>query len=100
MTEDLAKNTVIPAQAGIQNLGVGTMVAMEPRMSQVFYTFFTPTLASASRPFTPLIPTILHKRHSPYDGEIPMHLLDGLSLLLASGLFIYLLVALLRAGRS
>ncbi|MEK1942077.1 MAG: K(+)-transporting ATPase subunit F [Pseudomonas sp.] len=29
-----------------------------------------------------------------------MHLLDGLSLLLASGLFIYLLVALLRAGRN
>jgi len=29
-----------------------------------------------------------------------MQILDGLSLLLASGLFIYLLVALLRAGRS
>jgi K+-transporting ATPase ATPase F chain len=29
-----------------------------------------------------------------------MSVLDGVSLLLAAGLFIYLLVALLRAGRS
>jgi K+-transporting ATPase ATPase F chain len=29
-----------------------------------------------------------------------MSVLDGVSLLLAAGLFVYLLVALLRAGRS
>jgi K+-transporting ATPase ATPase F chain len=32
--------------------------------------------------------------------EISMSILDGVSLLLAAGLFIYLLVALLRAGRT
>ncbi len=67
---------------------------------RVFYAFFTPRPRFTSRPFTPPVPTISRKRQSPYDGEISMHLLDGLSLLLASGLFIYLLVALLRAGRS
>ena len=38
-------------------------------------------------------------RQSPYDGEFFMSVLDGVSLLLAAGLFVYLLVALLRAGR-
>jgi K+-transporting ATPase ATPase F chain len=36
----------------------------------------------------------------PYDGVFSMSVLDGVSLLLAAGLFIYLLVALLRAGRN
>lgn len=35
-----------------------------------------------------------------YDGEHCMSVLDGGALLLAAGLFGYLLVALLRAGRG
>jgi len=36
----------------------------------------------------------------PYQGENSMSILDGVSLLLAVALFIYLLVALLRADRN
>jgi K+-transporting ATPase ATPase F chain len=37
---------------------------------------------------------------TPYDGANPMSVLNGVSLLLAVALFIYLLVALLRADRN
>jgi K+-transporting ATPase ATPase F chain len=52
-----------------------------------------------SRSFTPLLTTITYTRQLPYDGEISMSVLDGVSLLLAAGLFIYLMVALLRADQ-
>ncbi|GGL41991.1 hypothetical protein GCM10009091_24860 [Pseudomonas brenneri] len=65
---------------------------------------FTPSL----RPLHPLALVPLrhscgqcpHTRQSPYDGETSMSVLDGVSLLLAVALFIYLLVALLRADRG
>ncbi|RMQ86090.1 hypothetical protein ALP97_03980 [Pseudomonas salomonii] len=41
-----------------------------------------------------------HTRQSPQNGETSMSVLDGVSLLLAVALFIYLLVALLRADRN
>ena len=66
-------------------------------------TLFTPSLRSPNLCVSSLYALRSDNaltRHSPSDGDTSMHILDGLSLLLASGLFIYLLVALLRAGRN
>jgi potassium-transporting ATPase KdpF subunit len=54
---------------------------------------------SRSRSFTPLIPTIPSHGNRRMTESVSMSVLDGVSLLLAAGLFVYLLVALLRAGR-
>jgi K+-transporting ATPase KdpF subunit len=64
---------------------------------------YAPASLSISRLYT--LPVDNHPtRPSPYRwclmGEISMSVMDGISLLMGVGLFIYLLVALLRADQS
>ena len=70
----------------------------------LFYSFFTARHGSRSRAFTPSLPTLppCGLRHIGVClmGEISMSVMDGISLLMGVGLFIYLLVALLRADQS
>jgi K+-transporting ATPase ATPase F chain len=68
----------------------------------LFYSLFTLSLCPRPPSLSFLYTLTEHNcptRQSPYDGEFFMSVLDGVSLLLAAGLFVYLLVALLRAGR-
>lgn len=62
-----------------------------------------PSDAALNRFFTPPLRRLSLKRQRPLEGEIAhMTVLDWLSLALAlaTGLFVYLLVALLRADRA
>ncbi len=60
-----------------------------------------PSDAALNRFFTPPLRRLSLKRQRPLEGEIAhMTVLDCLSLALATGLFVYLLVALLRADRA
>lgn len=62
-----------------------------------------PSDAARNRFFTPPLRRLSLKRQRPLEGEIAhMTVLDWLSLALAlaTGLFVYLLVALLRADRA
>jgi len=82
-------------------LQISNATNLDPRgLQPTLYGFFMPQPTRRSRSFTGWLLTIGHKRQSPYDGVFSMSVLDGVSLLLAAGLFIYLLVALLRAGRN
>ena len=86
MLEELAPDSVHP----------GTRTRINP--------LFTPSLRPAHT--LALVPLhhscgqLPHTRRSPLNGETSMSVLDGVSLLLAVALFIYLLVALLRADRN
>ena len=85
-------------------LPIAPAQTLEPPCNLRINPFFTPSL----RPTHPLALVPLrhscgqlpHTRHSPLNGETSMSVLDGVSLLLAVALFIYLLVALLRADRN
>jgi len=74
----------------------GVPAAQQRRQSLRF--LYAPYTLSISFLYTPSEDNS-YTRQSPYDGEFFMSVLDGVSLLLAAGLFVYLLVALLRAGR-
>ncbi len=74
------------------------------RLAALLYSFFTPGACSRSRAFTPMLRTIhprgLRRNRLLPDGENSMSVMDSISLLMGVGLFIYLLVALLRADQS
>lgn len=60
-----------------------------------------PSDTALNRFFTPPLRRLSLKWQRPLEGEIAhMTVLDWLSLALATGLFVYLLVALLRADRA
>jgi hypothetical protein len=63
------------------------------------YVFFMPARPIANRSFTPGLPRIKPGGADRIKEGNSMSILDGVSLGLAPGLFIYLRVALLRAGR-
>ena len=65
-----------------------------------FYGFFMPSPWRGNRVFTALLRKLCPAAIQPLPGVGQMNILDGLSLAMAIGLFIYLLVALLRADRS
>ena len=65
-----------------------------------FYGFFMPSPWRGNRAFTALLRKLCPAAIQPLPGVGQMNILDGLSLAMAIGLFIYLLVALLRADRS
>lgn len=64
------------------------------------YAFFMPSPRLGNRAFTVLLRKLCPAALQPLPGVGQMNILDGLSLAMAIGLFIYLLVALLRAERS
>jgi len=87
-------------------IGVDTKLS-DYRTRAVFYAFFTPPGEAGNRSFTRSLRKISVRRQRPpkrwsrpREEKETMSVLDGVSLVLATGLFIYLLVALLRADRS
>lgn len=65
-----------------------------------FYGFFTAVQSFAIEPLRTLLREFLQALFEREMEHRHMSILDGLSLALATGLFIYLTVALLRAGRG
>ena len=72
----------------------------KPRINPLFTPSLRPTHTVALVPLRHSCGQSSYTRQSPHDGETSMSVLDGVSLLLAVALFIYLLVALLRADRN
>ena len=72
----------------------------KPRIKPLFTPSLRPARTLALVPLRHSCGQLPHTRHSPLNGETSMSVLDGVSLLLAVALFIYLLVALLRADRN
>lgn len=69
------------------------------RFRPSLYAFFMPMRRPRSRSFTGALRTIEAHAAMAVSRRVSMGVLDGVSLLLAVGLFVYLLVALLRADR-
>ena len=69
-------------------------------ITPTFYTFFMPRLTPRSRSFTASLQTMAPHAAIAVRRRNSMSVLDAGSLLLAVGLFIYLLVALLCADRN
>jgi K+-transporting ATPase ATPase F chain len=77
-----------------------SQIADRPGNVASLYAFFMPCARPRSRSFTALLGTIPLHAAIAVQRRNSMSVLDGVSLLLAVGLFVYLLVALLRADRN
>ena len=73
---------------------------LPPQNFPLFTLYLCPATSLDLAPLQPPCRQSLHTRQYAVTRRTSMSVLDGVSLLLAVGLFIYLLVALLRADRN